>query len=102
MKNITQEEFLQKAKDSKYTIIDVRSPDECASGVVGNAIQINFLDAPLFKAEIVKLDRSKAYLVYCRSGNRSGIACNMMASIGFQETYNLIGGMLAWEGSLDI
>jgi len=59
------------------------------------------MDQSLFMNEIEKLDREKPYLVYCRSGNRSGKACNMMDQLGFGNTYNLIGGMLAWAGSVE-
>lgn len=100
MEKITQEEFIIKAKDDNYQILDVRRPDECAKGIVENAMTINFMDNDLFLSEIKKLDKSKPYLIYCRSGNRSGKACTMMDAIGFTNTYNLIGGMLAWEGEL--
>lgn len=102
MINITQEEFIKKAKEDGFPILDVRRPDECASGIVANATTINFLDNDLFLEEIKKLDKTIPYLVYCRSGNRSGKACAMMDSMGFSQTYNLIGGMLEWEGDLSI
>ena len=44
------------------------------------------------------LDKSKNYYIYCRSGGRSGQACQVMDSIGFGITYNLMGGMMEWKG----
>lgn len=100
MINITQEEFIKKAQQDHFLILDVRRPDECASGIVANATTINFMDSEFFIEEIKKLDKTIPYLVYCRSGNRSGKACAMMDEMGFSATYNLIGGMLDWDGEL--
>lgn len=102
MINIAQEEFIAKAKDDNYQILDVRRPDEWATGIVENATTIDFLDREHFLSEIEKLDKNKSYLIYCRSGNRSGKACMMMDAMGFRETFNLVGGMLAWKGDLSI
>jgi len=51
-----------------------------------------------FIDEVKKLDASKNYYVYCRSGGRSGQACAIMNSIGFENAYNLMGGFMEWEG----
>jgi len=59
---------------------------------------INFFDAD-FKEQLSGLDKSKSYLVYCRSGNRSGKACSMMADMGFKNLYNLRGGIGAWNAA---
>ena len=48
--------------------------------------------------EIENIDKSKKYYVYCRSGARSGQACQVMNSIGINETNNLSGGILEWTG----
>lgn len=102
MINITQSEFIIKAKKDKFPILDVRRPDECATGIVSGALTIDFMDDKLFHMEIEKLDKKQPYLIYCRSGNRSSKACAMMDALGFTQTYNLIGGMLAWEGDLTL
>ena len=44
------------------------------------------------------MDKEKVYLVYCRSGNRSSRACAVMTSMGFNKTFNLVGGILEWKG----
>jgi rhodanese-related sulfurtransferase len=99
MRNINQTEWLELvANDSNAVIIDARTPRECAEGIIENAIMIDFLDAPNFKSEIEKLDKDKNYYVYCRSGNRSGQACQLLDGLGIKNTYNLSGGMLAWTG----
>ena len=50
--------------------------------------------------EVEKLDKSKNYYIYCRSGNRSGQACQIMDKLGFENTYNLMGGFNEWDGDV--
>lgn len=78
-------------------ILDVRSPGELAEGFIPNYKQVNFFNTS-FREELERLDRSKTYLVYCRSGRRSGKACQMMSKMGFENLYNLRGGVQAWNG----
>ncbi len=60
MKNITQTEWQELvAKDNNAVIIDVRTPRECAEGIIENALMIDFLDIILFKKSIEKLDKNK-------------------------------------------
>lgn len=80
-------------------IIDVRSAAELAEGSIPGHRLINLMGGT-FKEEIKGLDPQKTYLVYCRSGNRSSVACQQMASMGFQHLYNLSGGIHAWNQQL--
>ena len=50
-----------------------------------------------FANRLADLDRSLPYFVYCRSGNRSGQTLDMMRDLGFEEVYNLEGGIIAWN-----
>jgi len=68
---------------------------EVAQGMIENAIQIDF-NASDFESKIAALDKDKEYLMYCRSGNRSGRACKMMQKKGFKNLYNLEKGYSAW------
>ncbi len=81
--------------DPNVVILDVRTPAETAHGKIEGAIEIDY-NSPDFALKVGGLDKSKTYLVYCRSGNRSGKACSMMQQQGFTRLYNLQGGMLAW------
>jgi rhodanese-related sulfurtransferase len=76
-------------------ILDVRTPAEVAQGKINGAVALDFY-AKDFQQRIDKLDKSKTYLIVCRSGNRSGQACRMMQQKGFGKLYNLQGGMNAW------
>ena len=98
MKNISQDEFKKLAEDKSYTIIDVRTPKEWAEGIIPNAHTLDIKNQGKFIEEIQNYDKNGKYLMVCRSGGRSGNACSYMDSIGFAETFNLMGGMMAWTG----
>lgn len=71
-------------------IIDVRTPDEFASGHLEGAVNIN-LQSGVFEQEIGTLPLDGAYLVYCRSGNRSAQAIAIMQGLGFTDLTDLGG-----------
>ncbi len=103
MKNVNQADWQELIKkDNNAVVVDVRTKGECAEGIIKNAIMIDFLDVPTFKSEIEKLDKSKNYYVYCRSGNRSGQACQLLDGLGVNNSFNLTGGMLAWTEKTEI
>lgn len=99
MRDITQTEWNDMiSKDDNHVILDVRTPNEWSEGIIENAHLINILEPQPFMEAINNLDKSKNYYVYCRSGVRSGQACQVMNSIGIETAYNLIGGMMEWNG----
>ncbi|MFA9190623.1 rhodanese-like domain-containing protein [Flavobacterium sp. FZUC8N2.13] len=99
--NLTQEDWIaQLEADENAVILDVRTGDECEDGIIANAINIDIHKGQDFISEIEKLDKSKNYYVYCRSGARSGKACEIMNELGFDNAYNLLGGMLDWDGEV--
>lgn len=83
------------ADDDDVVVIDVRTPEEYDAGHVDDAALIDFY-ADTFADEIAALDRDANYLIYCRSGNRSGQAHELMAELGFENVYDLDGGVIAW------
>ncbi|EAY25500.1 rhodanese-like domain-containing protein [Microscilla marina] len=98
--NIDVAEFKHKiAQEPDAVILDVRSPIELEDGSVPNHQLIDIMQ-PDFASKIAELDKEKTYLVYCRSGNRSGKACALMAEMGFTKLYNLAGGIMAWNEAL--
>jgi rhodanese-related sulfurtransferase len=101
-KDIGEIEFAEKcAADSNAMMLDVRTLAEYDAGYIKGCTMIDFF-SPDFQQEIQKLDKSKNYYVYCRSGNRSGQACSMMAQMGFNgELYNLGEGILGWTQELE-
>ena len=101
MEHLSQDEWVsQLENDDNAVIIDVRTDDEVADGIIKNAIHLDIYKGQDFINEIEELDTDKNYYVYCRSGNRSGQACGIMNQLGFENAYNLEGGILEWEGDL--
>jgi len=100
VKNIKQTEFQKLAKEESTLIIDVRNPEEVSEGYINGAnLFINY-NGNDFESKITKLDKSKSYIIYCRSGGRSVSASQFMASKGFKKLYNLEGGISNWTGSI--
>ncbi len=98
LENITVSQVKEMMNNQKYTIIDVRTPEETALGKISNtALEINVLNKDIFMQEIAKLDKSKPYIIYCRSGSRSKSACQIMQQEGFSHLYNMLGGYNAWQ-----
>lgn len=82
----------------ELVVLDVRTPEEFAAGALPGAVLIDINDAS-FTTEVSELDRELPYLVYCRSGNRSAAAVEIMEDLGFAEIYELADGVQAWVGS---
>jgi len=72
------------------TVLDVRTPEEFATGHLQNARNLNFR-APDFAQQLAKMNPQGTYLVYCASGNRSGQAVAQMRKKGFKKATN-VGG----------
>ena len=77
-------------------LVDVRTPEEFASGHLENAVNINFY-ADDFKEQINQLDKEKEVYLYCRSGGRSAKAAKDLEAMGFRKVYDLEGGILKWQ-----
>ena len=92
--NIIEFEALQNDKD--LVVIDVRNTGELSSGVIPKSIHINVMESS-FATKVKELDRTKTYVMYCRSGLRSARACQIMAKNEFKDLYNLKGGFIAWD-----
>ena len=86
---------------SESVILDVRTEEEFESGYIKGALNMDIRGGADFLASIESLDKPKSYFVYCRSGARSGQACQLMSQMGFNAVYPLEGGVLAWEGDLE-
>jgi rhodanese-related sulfurtransferase len=97
MQNITVEELKSRIdKSEQLNIVDVREPHENAEFNIGGIL------IPLGKIQTMQIEeiedlKEKELIMYCRSGNRSGQACLFLDAMGFKNTKNLVGGMLAWQ-----
>lgn len=77
-------------------VLDVRTGDEFKSGRIAGAKQIDFFSDD-FEKQLGALDKSKPYLLHCKSGGRSGKALKIMQKLGFKTVFHLDGGMVAWK-----
>ncbi|MGB7843856.1 MAG: rhodanese-like domain-containing protein [Salinimicrobium sp.] len=101
MKELNQEEWREQVeKDKDAVILDVRTQMEVEAGYIPNAKHLDIYKGQEFVAELDKLDKSKNYYIYCRSGQRSAQACQFMDQKGFNNTYNLLGGIIEWDGEI--
>jgi len=100
--DVTPEEAFSLIEDNlnnpNFVIIDVRTPQEFAEERIEGAINLDFY-ADTFEDELNKLDKTKTYVIYCRSGGRSGNALTLMQELGFNEVYNVQGGIINWKSA---
>ncbi len=98
--NLMALEFEKLLKETPDAIlIDVRTASEFNAGHIPNAKNIDWLSGA-FQAAVPSFDPTKTYFLYCRSGNRSGQAANVLATKGFKKVYNMMGGIGAWSGMM--
>ncbi|MBA7472978.1 Thiosulfate sulfurtransferase GlpE [subsurface metagenome] len=102
IENVTPQEAFALIQDNQgnpdFVIIDVRTPEEFAEAHIENAINIDFY-AQTFRDELDRLDKNKTYLIYCRSGNRSGNALDIMTELNFREVYHISDGITKWQAA---
>ena len=99
-KQITISEAVKMmASESDYIILDVRRPDEFATGHIPNAI--NIPNESIGTDEISELpDKDQLILVYCRSGNRSKQASQKLVKLGYSNVVEF-GGINDWKGEIE-
>ena len=85
----------ENAGNRDFVVLDVRTPEEFAQGHLEGAVLVDYR-SPGFRGEVAGLSRTKTYLVYCRTGNRSASALGIMRELGFRSYYHLDGGIKRW------
>ncbi|MCZ8521855.1 MULTISPECIES: rhodanese-like domain-containing protein [Paenibacillus] len=85
-------------KGEKIEILDVREHEEWESGHIPEARHI-----PLGELETrhSELNKEEEMVVVCRSGNRSGMACDYLTALGY-KVVNMPGGMSVWPGQIKL
>jgi rhodanese-related sulfurtransferase len=94
---VSPQQALDLTKDPDIIVIDVRTPEEFAEGYIEGADMIDFY-ADTFADDIAALGPDSTYLLYCRSGNRSGQTAALMQQLGFENVYDMEGGVVAYGG----
>ena len=97
LNNLSSEAFAEIMKRERVAIIDVRTPKEYKASHIPNALNLDYL-AEDFLDNLMKLEKDKYYLIYCRSGRRSLRVCTWMRNGGFDnnKVFNLDKGFKDW------
>ena len=99
--NLSQNEWASQLEaDVNAVILDVRTDEECHEGIIPGAILNDIYKGQAFIYRLEELDKTKNYYVYCKAGARSAQACSIMNQMGFDNTFNLEGGFMNWEGKV--
>lgn len=93
---VTAEEMQNILDLEEVQLIDVRTPEEFNDGHIKNAQNINFY-SDTFEEDILKLDKSKPVILYCKSGRRSAACSEKLVEAGFVKIYDLKGGITQWK-----
>jgi len=80
-------------QENNTLLIDVRNADEVARGIIEGALHLPLAALP---SEYEGLLKAENIVFYCHSGVRSAHAAAFIASKGYDNAYNLVGGVLAW------
>lgn len=97
MSDIDAEELNEKIYEGEsIIIIDVRNPSELARGKIPGSINIPLDNFENEVEEKIK-NKDETICVYCLSGSRSAIACEILEGLGYKTVFNLTSGMLAWR-----
>lgn len=92
-------ELIQKNKgNNNFVILDIRTPEEFKDGHIEGAVNVDFRSEN-FGKEIDRFDKNKTYFVYCRTGNRSHDALNLMGPLGFHSIVRLGGDITGWKSA---
>jgi len=96
IKTITPVELAQRLnEDNPPLVVDVRMPEEYAQD--GHIAGSRLLPLPVLLQRSNELPKEREIVFVCRSGSRSGIACEQLASAGIENTINMVGGMIGWK-----
>ena len=96
IRSLSPLEFNQAIESGEYTLIDIRTVEEYYEGHLANASQNDYYQTILFNSYLDTLDKNGKYLIYCRTGNRTGDTLNIMREKGFKNVADLDGGITAW------
>ena len=100
--DLSQEAWsLKQAQTEGSVILDVRTPEEYKTGHLLNSQLLDIQEPQTFLDNIKRFDKSRSYFIYCRSGSRSAMACQILKQQGILNCFNLLGGILDWQGEIE-
>jgi rhodanese-related sulfurtransferase len=86
----------EKKGSPDFVILDVRTDEEYSGGHIEGSTNID-VKSESFTDEVGKLDKSKTYIVHCRTGRRSETAVKIMEEMGFTDIYWMQDGIVGWQ-----
>jgi len=98
----------EEGDNESFVLLDIRTDGEIEEAHIPGAVSLDFY-SPTFRDDLARLDRELTYLIYCRTGNRTGQTYRVMQDLGFEKSYDMDGGITDWialgypvcRGSLD-
>ena len=96
---VSEKKFSRLMKKHNAVLLDVRTSGEYQDGHIPGAVLIDVNKQDDFMQQVGKLDKSKRYLIYCRSGKRSEKALVLMKENGFRKLFHLEDGFEGWDGN---
>lgn len=96
IKVVSTEEMQALLELDNVQLVDVRTSKEYKEGYIAKAQNIDF-NSPTFDKDIIKLDKEKPVVLYCKSGGRSAKCAKKMKQAGFVKIYDLDGGISKWQ-----
>jgi rhodanese-related sulfurtransferase len=95
-KRIDVEEAKKLMAEGKVRVVDVRNPDEWVQGHIPEAVHVPLPQIVNNPQASLQGDLDQPQLFVCAVGERSAVACEVAAMLGYKEIYNLSGGTTAW------
>lgn len=93
---LNSQEFARLLEDGDVQLVDIRTPQEVANGIIEGASIINFQDAD-FEKKVQLLDKGQPVAIYCAAGGRSARASSQLKKLGFSKIYDLKDGYTGWK-----
>lgn len=82
--------------DPDVVVLDIRTPPEVAQARLRDEQVHIDMHQPDFVDQVGQLDRDTRYVMYCRSGNRSGQARALFEQLGFRDVVDVADGIIGW------
>lgn len=96
IKVVTPEEMKSLLEQKDVQLVDVRTEAERKDGFIEHSQNIDF-NSPTFDEDILKLDKSRPVVLYCKSGGRSAKCAEKLKAAGFIKIFDLEGGITKWK-----
>ena len=103
--NLTVEQVASEIETGSVVLVDLREPGELAEqGAIAGAVHaprgmLEFYADPASPYHRSQLDPSARTILYCASGGRSALACDLLQRLGYAEAAHLDGGLKAWKAA---